>query len=190
RAHFEILFTDYEREQQGRRRGLGLRLAHEAFAVPAVLTGADLQAVGIAVRAARIGRGHRERVVAERSRRLAEHQTELGGLERRQRIRRAAVRLERITLRPLHALDVAGFARYREKLLEECVIRLEVVVLETPILHGHVGRQCAAPVALLEVRAQKIVGGLEAPGLSVPVRDRSDRKSTRLNSSHVAISYA
>ena len=93
-----------------------------------------MHAVRVAIGPARVRGWHRKRVVAEPGRSVAEHQPELGGLERRKRIRFAAVRLKGVAGGTLDALDVPRRAGDAEQILEQRVVRLEVFVLQAPVL--------------------------------------------------------
>ena len=63
-AQLEALAPHQHRVQQDLGAGLGARLADEALAMPAVLALAERHAVGVGVRARRVGRRHRERAAA------------------------------------------------------------------------------------------------------------------------------
>src|SRR5690242_21010289 len=54
----------------------------------------------------------------------------------------------------------------------------------------HVGRFLAGNLQVLDVLAEFFLGKLGQAHLSAPTIEVRDRKSTRLNSSHMSISYA
>src|SRR4051794_16995428 len=90
-------------------------------------------------------------------------------LHGRVRIVAAARSLERIAAEALRALDVAGEPRGSAHLLEERVIRLELLVSDSPVLDRDVVGQEVLAVALVGPAPQPEPFGLKAPSLSVPV---------------------
>src|SRR6266850_5760793 len=64
-------------------------------------------------------------------------------------------------------------------------------VVQSPLLRGRAAGKEAAPAPFRSPTLARLLGafGKATPGVSHP-RPKKDRKSTRLNSSHLVISYA
>src|SRR5262247_1958119 len=110
RAQREVRVAHRDRDHRDVRRAFGVRLAAEALAMAAILTGAEFRSVRISIGARSVGGWARERVIAEVARGLVEHLAAQDRGERRQRIFARARRFERIAAGLELALEIAGLA--------------------------------------------------------------------------------
>src|SRR3984957_11220560 len=75
----------------------------------------------------------------------------------------------RIAARLNLALDVACLAAGAEQVLEAIVVRLEIIVGDTPVLDGEVRIEKILAVAFARARRQLKIVRLEAVGLAIPM---------------------
>jgi len=151
------------------RRCFGVGFAAEALAMAAILAGAERDTFRICVRRAGIGRGSRERVIAEAlARRL--HRGARHALGKRLvGVLVLARALEDVAAVDELAAQVAGLPGNAGELLEAVVVRLELVVADGIVRDRHLRRNRVAPVALRDVAAQEMVGRRQPPGHAVPM---------------------
>src|SRR5262245_43308848 len=154
------------------RRAFRVGLAAEALAMTAILAGTKLRSIRIGVGARGVGGRARERMIAEVARGLVEHLAAQDRREWRQRIFACAWRFERIAAGLNLALDVAGLAGDRRRVLELVVIGLELVVGDAPVLDRHVSRNEVLAVTLLVHGADLELHVGPAPRVAAPMHAR------------------
>src|SRR5262245_49882661 len=110
RAQLEVRIAHRNRNDRDVRASFRIRLAAEALAEAAILTGAEPRPVGIRVSAGCVRARTWERVIALVLRSLAEHLARHDRREGGQRILAGARRLERVASRLYLAANVSRFA--------------------------------------------------------------------------------
>ena len=173
RAQFKIGVAHGDGNHRMQRAALGVGFAAEALAVAAVLTRAELRAVGVGVSTRGVGGGRGKRIQPHVGGGGAKHLAGQRGLDRRQRVIILTRRFKAVTARLRGALQIAGLARHRGRALKALVVRLQLGIADAPILYRHVGGNVVLAVTLLVHRAHLELGIVPAPGDAVPVHARA-----------------
>src|ERR1700722_19421366 len=84
-------------------------------------------------------------------------------------VRSRARALERITALLDLSTQIPCGARRATQILESIVVRLEILVRDTPVLDRHVLGQKGGAITLREVGLEHEIRRQEAPGLRIPV---------------------
>src|SRR5215208_4834066 len=149
RPQLDIGITQRHRDDGDVRAAFGVRLASEPFAEAAILTRAELHAVGIGVWPRGIGGRPLVGMIAELGRSLGEQLARVVRLQWRVRVLARTRVLEWIAAGLDMTLDVARLAGHPGCVFKFVVIRLDFRTRDAPVLQRHVIRDEALAVALL-----------------------------------------